>query len=92
MYYYNKFNNGNFNTIFNLLLLKPKPNIVVYKKAIQDLITMMTQKDNGTRKNSKGINIEENFDMAIVTIVVESIALYLSRKLDDLEKEQKQNG
>ena len=50
MYYYNKFNNKNFNTIFNLLLLKPKPNIVVYKKAIQDLITMMTQRDNGTRK------------------------------------------
>ena len=37
------------------------------------------------------INIEENFDMTIITIVCESISIYLSGKLDDLEKEQNKN-
>lgn len=92
MYYYDEFYKRGFDTMFNFLLMnKQKANIDTYKKAIQDLITMMTQKDNGQRKNSKGINVKENFDMTIITIVCESIAIYLSGKLDNLEKEQNKN-
>ena len=51
----------------------------------------MKQKDAGQRNNKNTLNVEENFDMLIVTIVCESIAIYLSGKLDDLEKEQNKN-
>ena len=41
---------------------------------------MMKQKSSGTVK--RDISWEENFDMTIITIVCESIALYLSGELE----------
>ena len=63
-----------------------KSNIPTLKNAIKDLITMMTQKSSGQRPNdNKSINWEENFDMTIITIVCESVGLYLSGDLDKIE-------
>ena len=45
-------------------------------KAMEEL-----QKEN----NNKSINWEENFDMTIITIVCESVGLYLSGDLDKIE-------
>ena len=56
------------------------------KKTIQDLIQMMTQKTAGQKVNTKDISLEQNFDMTIITIVLESVALYLSGDLDKLER------
>ena len=72
---------NDFDTMFAFLQLEhQKANIPVLKKAIQDLIKMMKQKSSGTVK--RDISWEENFDMTIITIVCESIALYLSGELE----------
>lgn len=87
-YYKNEFDKRGFDTMFTFLQMgKQKANIPTYKKAIQDLITMMTQKNSGQiTKEKKSINWEENFDMTIITIVCESVALYLNGDLDKLNK------
>lgn len=80
-YYKNEFDKRGFDTMFAFLQLEhQKANIPVLKKAIQDLIKMMKQESSGTVK--RNISWEENFDMTIITIVCESIALYLSGKLE----------
>lgn len=82
-YYKHEFDSRGFDTMFAFLQMgKQQANIPVLKKSIQDLIIMMTQKSSGRSKED--IRIEENFDMTVITIVCESIALYLSGKLDDL--------
>lgn len=87
-----KFDKRGFDTMWTFLQMgHQKTNIPQLKKAIQDLILMMKQKDAGQRNNKNTLDVEENFDMIIVTIVCESIAIYLSGKLDDLEKEQNKN-
>ena len=85
-YYKKEFDNRGFDTMFTFLQMgKQKANIPIYRKAIQDLITMMSQKNSGQiTKDKKSINLEENFDMTIITIVCESVALYLSGDLDKL--------
>lgn len=91
-YYKKEFDKRGFDTMWTFLQMgHQKPNISQLKKAIQDLILMMKQKDAGQRNNKNTLDVEENFDMIIVTIVCESIAIYLSGKLDDLEKEQNKN-
>ena len=83
-YYKHKFDSRGFDTMFAFLQMgKQQANIPTLKKAIQDLITMMKQKSGGRSKED--ISIEENFDMTIITIVCESIALYLSGSLNKLE-------
>ena len=91
MNYYNKeFEKRGFDIMFKFLEMgSQKPNIPTYKKAIQDLIRMMTQKTSGGKNFKKDINWEENFDMIIITIVCESIALYLNvdlKKIENLNK------
>lgn len=83
-YYKNEFDKKGFDTMFAFLQMShQKANIPVLKKSIQDLIQMMTQKSGGRSKGD--ISIEENFDMTVITIVLESMALYLSGSLDKLE-------
>ncbi len=83
-YYKKQFDSRGFDTMFAFLQMgNQKPNISVYKKSIQDLIKMMTQKTTGRAKND--IDVEENFDMTVITIICESIALYLSGDFDKLE-------
>lgn len=83
-----KFEERGFDTMWAFLQMgNQESNIPKLKKAIQDLIKMMTQKSGG--KTKKDINIEENFDMTIITIVLESVALYLSGDLEKLEKKNK---
>ena len=91
-YYKKQFDKRGFDTMWSFLQLgHQKPNISKLKKAIENLILMMKQKDIGQRNHKNTINIEENFDMTIITIVCESISIYLSGKLDDLKKEQNKN-
>ena len=85
-YYSGEFEKRGFDIMFKFLEMgSQKPNIPTYKKAKQDLIIMMTQKTSGGRKFKKDINWEENFDMTIITIVCESIALYLNGNLEKIE-------
>ena len=84
MSYKNEFDKRGFDSMFAYLQMgNQKSNIPQLEKAIQDLIQMMTQRTSGRGKND--INWEENFDMTIITIVVESVALYLSGDLEKLE-------
>lgn len=83
-YYKNEFDKRGFDTMFAFLQMgKQQAKIPTLKKAIKDLITMMTQKSSGRSKED--ISIEENFDMTVITVVLESMALYLSGSLDKLE-------
>lgn len=86
-YYKQEFDKRGFDTMWTFLQMgQQKSNVPTLKKAIQDLITMMTQKNSGQRPNdNKSINWEENFDMTIITIVLESTCLYLSGDLDKIE-------
>lgn len=85
-YYGKEFKKRGFDIMFKFLEMgSQKPNIPIYKKAIQDLITIMTQKTSGGKNFKKDINWEENFDMTIITIVCESIALYLNGDLEKIE-------
>lgn len=86
-YYKQEFDKRGFDTMWTFLQMgQQKSNIPALKHAIQDLITMMTQKNSGQRGNDKkSINWEENFDMTIITIICESTALYLSGDLDKIE-------
>lgn len=85
-YYKEEFNKRGFDTMFKFLQIgSQKPNIPMYKNAIQDLIRMMTQKTSSGKSFKKDINWEENFDMTIITIVCESIALYLNGDLEKIE-------
>lgn len=90
-YYKEEFNKRGFDTMFKFLQIgNQKVNVPQYKQAIQDLITMMTQKNSGQINNdNKSINWEENFDMTIITIVCESIALFLSGNLNKLEEDKR---
>lgn len=86
-YYNNEFNKRGFDTMWTFLQMgQQKSNISQLKKTIQDLIQMMTQKTAGQKVNTKDISLEQNFDMTIITIVLESVALYLSGDLDKLER------
>lgn len=86
-YYNNEFNKRGFDTMWTFLQMgQQKSNIPQLKKSIQDLIHMMTQKTAGQKVNTKDISLEQNFDMTIITIVLESVALYLSGDLDKLER------
>ena len=86
-YYNNEFNKRGFDTMWTFLQMgQQKSNISQLKKTIQDLIQMMTQKTAGQKVNTKDISLEQNFDMTIITIVLESVALYLSGDLDRLER------
>lgn len=86
-YYKQEFDKRGFDNMFAFLQMgQQKSNIPVLKNAIKDLITMMTQKNSGQKENDKkSINWEENFDMTIITIVCESVGLYLSGDLDKIE-------
>lgn len=87
-YYKNEFDKRGFDTMWTFLQMgQQKSNIPQLKKTIQDLIQMMTQKTAGQKVNTKDISLEQNFDMTIITIVLESVALYLSGDLDKLERE-----
>ena len=85
-YYKNEFDKRGFDTMWTFLQIGrgQKANVPKLKEAIQDLIKMMTQKTSGS--NSKDINWEDNFDMTIITIVCESVELYLSGDLDKLKE------
>ena len=86
-YYKNEFDKRGFDTMWTFIQMgQQKSNIPQLKKAIQDLIHMMTQKTVGQKVNTKDISLEQNFDMTIITIVLESVALYLSGDLDKLER------
>lgn len=91
-YYKQEFEKRGFDTMFTFLQMgQQKSNIPTLKHAIQDLITMMAQKTSGQRENDKkAINWEENFDMTIITIVCESVGLYLSGDLDKIESKGEQ--
>jgi hypothetical protein len=81
-YYKNEFEKRGFDTMWSFLQMGcQKSNIPRLKSALDDLKKIMTQKTAGQRGN-KDINIEENFDMTIITIVCEAMALYLSGELD----------
>lgn len=86
-YYKQEFDKRGFETMWTFLQMgNQEPNVPLLKKSIQDLITMMTQKSSGQRpNNNKSINWEENFDMTIITIVLETTCLYLSGDLDKIE-------
>ena len=87
-YYKNEFDKRGFDTMWTFLQMgHQESNIALLKKTIQDLIKMMTQKTVGQKVYTKDINLEENFDMTIITIVLESVALYLSGDLEKLEGE-----
>lgn len=90
-YYKEQFDARGFDTMWTFLQMNrgQKSNIPELEKAIQNLIKMMTQKTSG--RNNKDINLDENFDMTIITIVCESTILYLSGDLDKLKGETK-NG
>ena len=91
-YYKKQFDKRGFDTMWTFLQMgHQKTNIPQLKKAIQDLILMMKQKDAGQRNYKNSLDIEVNFDMAVITIVCESISIYLSGNLDILEKEQNKN-
>ena len=86
-YYNNEFNKRGFDTMWTFLQMgQQKSNVSQLKKTIQDLIQMMTQKTAGQKVNTKDVSLEQNFDMAVITIVLESVALYLSGDLDRLER------
>lgn len=86
-YYKDEFDKRGFDTMWTFLQMgQQKSNIPKLKQAIQDLIKMMSQKSSGREKGD--INWEDNFDMTIITIVIESTALYLSGNLDSLERKQ----
>lgn len=86
-YYKNEFDKRGFDNMWTFLQMgQQKSNIPQLKKAIQDLIHMMTQKTAGQKVNTKDISLEQNFDMAVITIVLESVALYLSGDLDRLKR------
>ena len=91
-YYKQEFDKRGFDTMWTFLQMgQQKSNVPTLKKAIQDLITMMTQKNSGHRGNDKkSINWEENVDMTIITIVCESVGLYLSGDLDKIESKGEQ--
>ena len=91
-YYKQEFDKRGFDTMWTFLQMgQQKSNIPTLKNAIKDLITMMTQKSSGQRPNdNKSINWEENFDMTIITIVCESVGLYLSGDLDKIESKGEQ--
>lgn len=76
--------------MLHLAMYSQKSNIPLLKEAVMDLITMMTQKDAGQREDSKGINVAENFDMTIKTIIIEAVSLVLSGDLERLETEDEQ--
>lgn len=84
-YYKNEFDKRGFDTMWTFLQMGrgQKSNIPKLEESIQDLIKMMTQKSNGRKKNT--IAWDENFDMTIITIVCESVILYLSGDLDKLK-------
>ena len=78
-YYRNEFDKRGFNTMFTFLQRgHQKSNIPEYKKAIQNLITMMNQKTSG--KSNKDINWDEEFDMTIITIVALCAAPILTKQ------------
>ena len=91
-YYKQEFDKRGFETMWTFLQMgNQEPNVPLLKKSIQDLITMMTQKNSGQKENNKkSINWEENFDMTIITIVCESVGLYLSGDLDKIESKGEQ--
>ena len=68
-----------------LLFLKNilKKHDVYYSKIIRG--TFLNDKSIDIAINGKDINWEENFDMTIITIVCESIALYLNGNLEKIE-------
>lgn len=89
--YKDEFDKRGFDTMWTFLQMgHQETNIPKLQQAIKDLIKMMTQKSSG--KIKKDINIEENFDMTIITIVLESVALYLSGDLEKLEKRIRNKG
>ena len=85
MSYKGEFDKRGFDTMFAFSQMdNRKPNIPILKKSIQDLMQMMTQKTSGRGKND--IDWEENFDMTVITILLESIPLYLNGDLEKLER------
>ena len=90
-YYKKQFDKRGFNTMWTFLQMGyQKPNISQLKKAIQNLMLMMKQKDAGQRNYKNTLDIEENFDMAIITIVCESVNLFLNGDLEKLEEIEKE--
>ena len=90
-YYKKQFDKRGFDTMWTFLQMgHQKPNISQLKKAIENLILMMKQKDSGQRNHKNTINIEENFDMTIITIICESVILFLNGDLEKLEKIEKE--
>ena len=90
-YYKKEFDKRGFDTMWTFLQMgHQKTNIPQLKKAIQDLILMIKQKDAGQRNYKNTLDIEENFDMIIVTIVCESVILYLNGDLEKLEEIEKE--
>ena len=90
-YYKKQFDKRGFNTMWTFLQMgHQKPDISQLKKAIQNLMLMMKQKDAGQRNYKNTLDIEENFDMAIITIVCESVNLFLNGDLEKLEEIEKE--
>ncbi len=69
-----------------------KENIPALKEYVYDLIQMTTQKTAGQRNTAKKDIPWEEFDMTLMSIVIEATALVLSGKLDELEKAEVQNN
>lgn len=66
-----------------------KANIPALKGYVNDLITMTTQKNGGQSGYGKkdDICVAQEFDMTMMSIVIEATALVLSGELDKLECE-----
>lgn len=66
-----------------------KANIPALKEYVFDLIKMMTQKTAGQEKyaSTGDLNYETDLNMTICSIVIEAMALVLSGRLDELERE-----
>lgn len=71
-----------------LMAYGQKANVARLRESVYDLIRMMTQKSSGQRKGGPKdyIDISENLDMTVNSIVIEAAALVLSGELDKLEE------
>ena len=74
-YYLDTFKKCGFSTMYEFILQgKIEPNEDTLNKALEDLVTMLSQMNAGQRGQKGTVNVEENFDMTIITIVCETLA------------------
>ncbi len=73
-------------TMWKFLMDKgQKENIPALKEYVFDLIKMTTQKTVGQRKETKNDISWDELDMTLMSIVIETTALVLSGRLDELK-------